>query len=56
MIKDLDMVVLAEGVETEEQKELLNEIGVEYLQGYYFSRPLPVAETINILKNNISEK
>ena len=55
MIKDLDMVVLAEGVETEEQKELLNEIGVEYLQGYYFSRPLPVAETINILKNNISK-
>lgn len=55
MIKDLDMVVLAEGVETEEQKKLLNEIGVEYLQGYYFSRPLPVAEIVNILKENISK-
>ena len=49
------MVVLAEGVETEEQKKLLNEIGVEYLQGYYFSRPLPVAEIVNILKENISK-
>jgi EAL domain-containing protein (putative c-di-GMP-specific phosphodiesterase class I) len=34
--------VVAEGVETEEQKVFLSERGCEFLQGYYFSRPLPV--------------
>jgi len=31
---------LAEGVETEAQYELLKEMGVDYIQGYYFSKPL----------------
>lgn len=52
MIKDLDMAVLAEGIETEKQKEFLIEIGCEYFQGYYFSRPVEENELINIIKNN----
>jgi len=38
--------VVAEGVETEEQKAFLSERGCEFLQGYYFSRPLPVGAFI----------
>lgn len=34
---------LAEGVETFEQKEYLREWGCEYIQGYYYSKPIPVA-------------
>ena len=41
MIKALDMLVLAEGVETKIQKEWLEENGCDFLQGYYFSKPLP---------------
>ena len=41
MIKQMDMKIVAEGVETEEQKEIMEKAGVEYLQGYYFSRPVP---------------
>ncbi len=52
MIKDLEMSVLAEGVESDEHKKLLEEIGVEYLQGFYFSKPLPPAETISFLEKN----
>ncbi len=52
MIKDLDMAVLAEGIETEKQKEFLIEIGCEYFQGYYFSRPVEENELIEIIKNN----
>mgnify|MGYP002514482739 CR=1 FL=1 len=44
------MKVLAEGVETENQKEILTGIGVEYLQGYYFSRPLPILEVMEVIK------
>ena len=35
---------VAEGVETEEQKLICKDLGIERLQGYYFSRPLPVHE------------
>lgn len=40
----LGMAVLAEGVETEEQKEMVIDFGVDQIQGYYYSRPLPEAE------------
>ncbi|MCP1102358.1 EAL domain-containing protein (putative c-di-GMP-specific phosphodiesterase class I)/GGDEF domain-containing protein [Aequitasia blattaphilus] len=36
-----DIEVIAEGVETEEQLNILKENGVGMIQGYYFSRPLP---------------
>jgi EAL domain-containing protein (putative c-di-GMP-specific phosphodiesterase class I) len=38
------MTVVAEGVETREQLFLLREIGADEIQGYFFSRPLPVSE------------
>ncbi|MBQ3559705.1 MAG: EAL domain-containing protein [Agathobacter sp.] len=40
MILKLGKSIVAEGVETQEQVDYLTEQGVEYLQGYYFSRPL----------------
>ena len=39
-----NMITTAEGVETEQQKELLRELGCTEMQGYLFSRPQPVAE------------
>lgn len=41
---ELGMLVLAEGVETEEQKEMVISLGVDQIQGYYYARPLPEAE------------
>ncbi len=41
MIKELDRSILAEGVEDSAQIDMLRELKVDYLQGYYFSRPLP---------------
>ncbi|MFC7686546.1 EAL domain-containing protein [Ureibacillus sp. GCM10028918] len=42
--KQLDLRVIAEGVEGQEEACFLKEIGCDYGQGYYFSRPLPARE------------
>jgi EAL domain-containing protein (putative c-di-GMP-specific phosphodiesterase class I) len=39
---NLGAKTLAEGVETEEQVEILCDLGCNYLQGYYFEKPIPV--------------
>lgn len=40
----LDLPIIAEGVETEEQYKILKKIGIEIIQGFYFSKPLPATE------------
>lgn len=40
----LNLSVVAEGVETKEQLDRLNEIGCDYVQGYYFSKPITCEE------------
>ncbi len=42
LVKNLNMKVLCEGVETEEYDKYLTEIGCDYIQGYYYDKPLPV--------------
>lgn len=44
MAKWLDLPVVAEGVERREQVDFLHSVGCEYVQGYYFARPMPVEE------------
>lgn len=43
MAEGLGIHVLCEGVETEEQVQLLKDIGCQYVQGYYYSKPLPLS-------------
>ncbi len=44
LARRLGLTVVAEGVETEAQRRFLSDIGCELLQGFFFARPLPVAE------------
>ena len=48
-LKEYGLHVLAEGVETLEQAKILIDNGVEYLQGFYYSRPIPEKEYIEFL-------
>jgi EAL domain-containing protein (putative c-di-GMP-specific phosphodiesterase class I) len=50
MVKQVKMKIVAEGVETVEQKEFLEQMKVDYLQGYYFSRPLPEEDFVKFVE------
>ncbi|MCR5766292.1 MAG: EAL domain-containing protein [Treponema sp.] len=56
MIKSIGMTVLAEGVESKEQADWLIEAGCDYLQGYYFSRPIPKKEFLDIMKKGVKDE
>ena len=42
--------IVSEGVETQEEMEQISSWGVEMIQGYYFSKPLPEKELLELLK------
>ncbi|GFO55850.1 hypothetical protein GMSM_28570 [Geomonas sp. Red276] len=57
MAKCLDMEAIAEGVESEAQKEFLSSIDCRFMQGYYFARPLVASEvTAYIARLGIQKK
>lgn len=47
--------VLAEGVETEEMKKGLEELGCDYQQGFYFSRPLPEEDFLAFIRAHLDK-
>ena len=51
MAKNLKMDMVCEGVETASQLEFLKSIGCDKIQGYYFSKPLPVDEFTEWISN-----
>ena len=53
MAHSMNILVIAEGAETEEQVEFLRDSKCDYIQGYYFSKPLPQEEFDELLNTLI---
>jgi EAL domain-containing protein (putative c-di-GMP-specific phosphodiesterase class I) len=51
MVHDMGLRIVSEGVETQEQFLAVVDFGVDYVQGYYFSKPLPKEEFVEFVKN-----
>ncbi|MBQ1171482.1 MAG: EAL domain-containing protein [Lachnospiraceae bacterium] len=51
MIKEIGMEIVVEGVETKEMLNQFTELGCDFIQGYYFSKPLPEQEFVNFIQN-----
>ncbi|MDC7240250.1 MAG: EAL domain-containing protein, partial [Spirochaetales bacterium] len=52
MAHNLDMKIVAEGVEEKKQLDFLKDAGCDTIQGYYFSRPLGKKDFLNYLENH----
>jgi len=52
----MNLRIVAEGVETPEISDLATQYGVDFLQGYYFSKPIPVDEMLRWLDGNLQSR
>ena len=56
MGNSLDLKVIAEGVETEGQFEVLREKHCDEMQGYLFSKPVPVEDVALLLRDGLMKR
>ena len=56
MLLQIGRKIVVEGIETKEQYEYLESLGITYAQGFYFSKPLPEAEFVKFIEEKNSKK
>lgn len=56
MAKTMDIALVAEGIETVHQAEMLRGLGCDVMQGYYFSKPLPIEQFVELLNNDYKQR
>lgn len=53
-IQKLGIPLVVEGIETQEQSDMMEELGVDYIQGYFYGKPLPEAECLRYIRRQNS--
>lgn len=53
MIKGMHLEIVSEGIENEEQLKIMEALGIQYIQGYYFSKPLPVNKFVEFIGGTV---
>jgi EAL domain-containing protein (putative c-di-GMP-specific phosphodiesterase class I) len=56
MAKDLKLSVIAEGVENQKEWEMLKSFGCTYIQGYFYSKPMPMADVFFMMTEQDKKK
>ena len=51
MAHEMGAKICAEGVETKEELDKIKELGADYIQGYYYSRPVRCNDFLNLISN-----
>ena len=53
MAHSMGLKVVAEGIESKEENQVISQEGIDYIQGYYYSRPLPLDAFIEFLETSV---
>jgi EAL domain-containing protein (putative c-di-GMP-specific phosphodiesterase class I) len=53
MASHLDLALIAEGVETDEERQILSKLGCKNYQGYYFSRPVNAELLVSLVGHRV---
>ena len=51
LAEEMEVSVVAEGIEYVEEEAILTKLGCEYGQGFYFGKPLPLHQTLDVCRN-----
>ena len=54
MVHDMGLKLVAEGIETKDELDAMYKENIDYIQGYYYSKPLPMEEAVDFFKQNIA--
>ena len=54
MVHDIGLKLVAEGIETKDELDAMYKENIDYIQGYYYSKPLPMEEAVDFFKQNIA--
>lgn len=52
MIHGMELQIVSEGIETKEQLETMEQLGISYIQGYYFSKPVSSDNFLSFIEEN----
>lgn len=50
MLKDMDMEIVVEGIETQQMVQTFSELNCDFIQGYYYSKPIPQNEFVRFIE------
>ncbi|MDE6847028.1 MAG: EAL domain-containing protein, partial [Lachnospiraceae bacterium] len=51
MLKDMNMEIVVEGIETQEMLDAFSELKCDFIQGYFFSKPIPRDDFVTFINN-----
>lgn len=51
MLKDMDMEIVVEGIETEQMVNTFSNLNCDFIQGYYYSKPIPEPDFVKFIEN-----